>query len=176
MATRSRIAWTEEPDGLQSRVLQRVWHDWVTNTHTCTHLEGGFPSGAKGKESACQGGHVRDAHLIPGLGRSPGIGNMVLLQYAFLENSKDRGAWWAKIHGIAELDTTYHLITHNHPKHRLSHFKPFQKENISQYIYLLWRINNVSYLFLPKIVSFTSNSTNNQFCSKGRTKKKKPLI
>lgn len=37
-------------------------------------------------------------------------------------------------------------------KHRLSHVKPFQKENISQYIYLLWRINNVSYLFFPKIL------------------------
>ena len=29
--------WTEEPGGLQSMGLQRVGHDWVTNTHTHTH-------------------------------------------------------------------------------------------------------------------------------------------
>ena len=57
---------------------------------------------------------VRDADLIPGLGRSPGVGNVNLLQYSFLGNSMDRGAWWAKIHGITELATTDHLITHNH--------------------------------------------------------------
>ena len=32
-----RIPWTEEPGGLQSMELQRVVHDWVTNTHTHTH-------------------------------------------------------------------------------------------------------------------------------------------
>ena len=30
--------------------------------------------------------------LIPGLGRSPGVGNDSLLQYSHLENSMDRGA------------------------------------------------------------------------------------
>ena len=29
-----RILWTEEPSGLKSMGLQRVRHDWVTNTHT----------------------------------------------------------------------------------------------------------------------------------------------
>ena len=32
-----RIPWTEEPGGLQSVGLQRVRHNWVTNTHTHTH-------------------------------------------------------------------------------------------------------------------------------------------
>ena len=32
-----RIPWTEKPDGLQSMGLERVGHDWVTNTHTHTH-------------------------------------------------------------------------------------------------------------------------------------------
>ena len=31
-----RIPWTEDPGGLQSIGSQRVWHDWVTNTHTHT--------------------------------------------------------------------------------------------------------------------------------------------
>ena len=35
-----RITWTEEPGGLQSMGLQRVRHNWVTNTHTHTHTQG----------------------------------------------------------------------------------------------------------------------------------------
>ena len=43
-----------------------------------------------------------DAGLIPGLGRSPGEGNGNPLQYSCLENSMDRGAWWATVHSVAE--------------------------------------------------------------------------
>ena len=39
---------------------------------------------------------------------SPGEGNGHPLQYSSLENPKDRGAWWATVHGVAELDTTEH--------------------------------------------------------------------
>ena len=35
-----------------------------------------------------------------------GEGNGNPLQYSFLENSIDRGAWWATVHGITEADTT----------------------------------------------------------------------
>ena len=38
---------------------------------------------------------------VPGSERSPGEGNGNLLQYSCLENPKDRGAWWATIHGVA---------------------------------------------------------------------------
>ena len=38
-------------------------------------------------------------HSIPGVGRSPGEGNTNPLQYSCLENSMDRGAWWATVHG-----------------------------------------------------------------------------
>ena len=37
-----------------------------------------------------------------GLGRSPGEGNGNLLQYSCLENSMDRGAWWARVHVVAK--------------------------------------------------------------------------
>ena len=37
--------------------------------------------------------NTRDASLIAGLGRSPGVGNGNPLQYSGLENSVDRGAW-----------------------------------------------------------------------------------
>ena len=39
---------------------------------------------------------------IPELGRFPGAGNGYPLQYSSLENSMDRGAWWATVHGVAK--------------------------------------------------------------------------
>ena len=50
----------------------------------------GFPGGSDDKESACNAG---DLGSIPGLGRSPGEGKGNPLQYPYLENSMDRGAW-----------------------------------------------------------------------------------
>ena len=56
-----------------------------------------------GKESAC---NVGDFGLIPELRRSPGAGNSNPLQYSWLENSMDSGAWWATVHGVTESDMT----------------------------------------------------------------------
>ena len=63
----------------------------------------GFPGSSDGKESACS---VGDLDSVPGLGRSPGEVNGNPLQYSFLENSMDRGTWWAIFHGVAESDMT----------------------------------------------------------------------
>ena len=52
------------------------------------------------KESACNAG---DSGLIPGSGRSPGEGNSNPLQYSCLENTMDRGAWEATVHGAAKV-------------------------------------------------------------------------
>ena len=62
----------------------------------------GFPGGSDGKESACNAG---DLGSIPGLGRSPGEGNGNPLQYSSLENSMDRGAWQATVHGVTKSGT-----------------------------------------------------------------------
>ena len=60
----------------------------------------GFRAYLVGKESACNAG---DPGSIPGLGRSPGEGNGNPLQYSYLENPTDRGAWQATVHGIARV-------------------------------------------------------------------------
>ena len=46
--------------------------------------------------------NAEDTGLIPGLGRSPGGGNDNPLQCSCLENSIDRGAWWATVHGVTK--------------------------------------------------------------------------
>ena len=58
--------------------------------------------GSDGKESACNAG---DLGLMPGLGRSPGGGNGYLLYYSGMENSRDRGAWQAIVHGVTKSRT-----------------------------------------------------------------------
>ena len=63
----------------------------VKGKHVYFALAGGFPGGSDGKESAC---YVRDPGLLPGLGRSPGVGNGNPLQYYCLGNPMNRGAWW----------------------------------------------------------------------------------
>ena len=46
-----------------------------------------------------------DKRSIPGLGRSPREENGNSLEYSFLENSMDRGAWRATVHGVAKSQT-----------------------------------------------------------------------
>ena len=62
----------------------------------------GFLGGSDGKESACNAG---DPGSIHGSGRSPGEGNGNPLQCPCLENSMDRGAWWAIVHGVTKNQT-----------------------------------------------------------------------
>ena len=56
----------------------------------------GFRGGSDGKESACNAG---DPSSIPG------EENGYLLQYSCLENSMDRGAWRAAVHGVTKSQT-----------------------------------------------------------------------
>ena len=49
--------------------------------------------------------NAKDADLTPGLGRSPEEGNGNPLQYSSLGNPRDRGAWWATVHGVAKSHT-----------------------------------------------------------------------
>ena len=51
---------------------------------------------------------------IPGSGRSPGQGNGNPLQYSCLENSMDRGVWWAIVHGVAKSQVMIERLTNTH--------------------------------------------------------------
>ena len=55
------------------------------------------------KESISNSG---DTGLIPGLGRPTGEGKSYPFHYSGLENSMDRGAWWAVVHGVTKSDMT----------------------------------------------------------------------
>jgi len=61
-----------------------------------------FPGGTVVKNLPANLGDAREAGLIPGSGRSPGVGNENLLQCSCQENSKVRGTWWVTVHGVAQ--------------------------------------------------------------------------
>ena len=68
------------------------------------------------KNPPATAGDTGDMGSIPGLGRFPGIGNGNPLQYSCLENSTDRRAWWATVHGVTELDTTEGVNTYTYQR------------------------------------------------------------
>ena len=54
------------------------------------------------KNPSASAGDKGDSSLIPGSGRSPGVGNGNPVQYSCLKNSMDRGAWWVTVHGLTK--------------------------------------------------------------------------
>ena len=83
-----------------------------------------FPDGSDGKESACQ---EEDPALITGCGKSLGEGKGNPLQYSYLENSMDRGAWQVAVHGVTHTHTQKELYR----TERL-HFFTFKGEILSK--------------------------------------------
>ena len=79
-----------------------AWAHPLSSLNPGLEVRAGLPCGSVVKNS----GDAGDVGLIPGSGRSPGEEHGNPLQYSYLGNSMDRGAWWAPVHRIAkELDT-----------------------------------------------------------------------
>ena len=86
----------------------RVWDFsvlFVSYVHVLVPYQG-IPRWCRVKSPPASEGDSRDGGFILGLGRSPGVGNDNPLEYSCLENPMDRGAWWATVQGVAELDRT----------------------------------------------------------------------
>ena len=62
----------------------------------------GFQDGANGKESTCQCRRCKRWGFEPWVRKIPSEGNGNPLLYSCLENSRDRGAWWATLHCAAK--------------------------------------------------------------------------
>ena len=77
----------------------QIWVFMAEELGVTAHELRGFPGGSAIKNQPANAG---DSGSVPGLRRSPGERNGNPLQYSFLENSMDRGAWWATVPGITE--------------------------------------------------------------------------
>ena len=55
------------------------------------------------KNPPANAGDIRDVGSIPGLGRSPRVGNGNPVQYSFVQNPMDRGAWRATVQRVAKI-------------------------------------------------------------------------
>ena len=92
----------------RDRALVGLWRPW-NHTRNVAFRDVGvflwkrFPSSYHCLWVGCDPKRgINTAGLIPGWGRSPGEGNGNPLQYSCLENSMDREAWQATVHGVAK--------------------------------------------------------------------------
>ena len=116
------IPWMEEPGGLQSMGSLRVGHSWATSLSLFTFMHWRrkwqptpvlLPGKLHGQRSlvGCspwgryESGMTERLHFHFSLS-CIGEGNGSPLQCSWLENPRDRGAWWAAIYGVAQSDTT----------------------------------------------------------------------
>ena len=102
-----------------------------------------FSGGRVVRYPPANAGDPRDKSLIPGMGQSPEVGNSNPRQYSCLENSMERGAWWAIVQGVAKSQTrlsnwahavsaTEHLQSPSTLKcAHVSSFKPHSNPNIA---------------------------------------------
>ena len=100
-----KIPWIEKPVGCSPCGHKESGTTGQLTLSITSHRHMGFPAGSVHKESACNAGVTGDSGLIPGLGRSSGGGHGNLLQYSCLENSMDKGVWWATVHRVTKSQT-----------------------------------------------------------------------
>ena len=77
-------------------------------------------------------GDIRDVHLIPRLGRTPGGGHGYPLQYSCLENPMDRGAWRATVHRVTKSQTRLKRLSSSSTKRTLQPRGKSQNTQVSK--------------------------------------------
>ena len=101
-------------------------------------------------------GDVRNVGSIPGLGRSPGVGNGNPLQYSCMENSMVRGVWWAAVCGITKSQTQLKRLSTN--KSFLTEIQDHIK-TMTQFFSDNWKELTFYIVYILKFLSFNCLST-----------------
>ena len=85
--------------------VDNIYYTTFNVCNTCIRLYWASQLALVVKNPALNSGGIRDMGLIPGLGRCPRRGHDNPLQHSCLENSMDRGAWWATVHRVPKSQT-----------------------------------------------------------------------
>ena len=94
-----QYSWLENPHGQRSLVgCSPLGHKELDTTERLSTAQQHSPPGKMRIHPEIR----EDKEALYGWGRSPGEGNGYPLQYSCLENSMDRGAWRATVHGVAK--------------------------------------------------------------------------
>ena len=101
---KDREAWPAAVHG-----VTKSW-TWLSNWTATTTLTVSFLGGSVVKHLLA---NARNVGSVPGSGRSPRGGDDYLLQYSYLGNPKDRGAWWATIHEVRKESNTSEQLNDN---------------------------------------------------------------
>ena len=81
---------------------RQAWFPLSWRLHVHQEIDGTFQVVLVAKNPPADTGDTRDASSVPGSGRSPSGEDGNLPQCSCLENSTDRGAWWATVHRVAK--------------------------------------------------------------------------
>ena len=112
--------WISQKGSQSKALLKLIWQSYsATRTflpsllstekfkkYQVTVYQGASQVALTVKNPAANAGDIRDAGLIPGLGRAPGEGNGNPLRCSCLENPMDRGGWQATVYRVTEVDMT----------------------------------------------------------------------
>ena len=104
-SSRSVVSDSSRPHGLQPTRLLRPWNFPGKSTGVGCHCFLHRVIGSGVKEYACQCGRCRRRKFHPRMGKILREENGNPLQYSGLGNPRDRGAWWAAVHGVPESRT-----------------------------------------------------------------------
>ena len=94
----------------------------MKGTRYCVHYlynTLGFQGGSAVRNLLANAGDTKVVSSVPGLGRSHGGGNGNQFQYSCLENSMDRGVWWAAVSRVTKV--RHDLVTEHACMHTVLH-------------------------------------------------------